>query len=135
VAFSQPTQLWASLPVHRKAFRCTSEPTPWFTVRAAAVLPVVDRRLPDHRARLAADGLRRAALLTRIVATVCFVLSVPVGPGFSIACSLRGSGVGSLRTTSTYVAADPQNAHMRGNAMLNGTGRSRCREPQLWAPP
>jgi hypothetical membrane protein len=34
--------------------------------------------------RLAADGLRRAALLTRIVATVCFVLSVPVGPGFSI---------------------------------------------------
>jgi hypothetical membrane protein len=34
--------------------------------------------------RLAADGLRRAALLTRIVAAVCFVLSVPVGPGFSI---------------------------------------------------
>jgi hypothetical membrane protein len=34
--------------------------------------------------RFAADGLRRAALLTRIVAAVCFVLSVPVGPGFSI---------------------------------------------------
>jgi hypothetical membrane protein len=34
--------------------------------------------------RLSADGLRRAALLTRIVAAVCFVLSVPVGPGFSI---------------------------------------------------
>ena len=34
--------------------------------------------------RLAADGLRQAALLTRIVAAVCFVLSVPVGPGFSI---------------------------------------------------
>jgi hypothetical membrane protein len=34
--------------------------------------------------RLAADGLRRAALVTRIVAAVCFVLSVPVGPGFSI---------------------------------------------------
>jgi hypothetical protein len=34
--------------------------------------------------RLAADGLRRAAFLTRIVAAVCFVLSVPVGPGFSI---------------------------------------------------
>ncbi|HEY6685905.1 MAG TPA: DUF998 domain-containing protein [Propionibacteriaceae bacterium] len=32
----------------------------------------------------AADGLRRAALLTRIVAALCFVLSVPVGPGFSI---------------------------------------------------
>jgi hypothetical membrane protein len=34
--------------------------------------------------RFAADGLRRVALLTRIVAAVCFVLSVPVGPGFSI---------------------------------------------------
>ena len=34
--------------------------------------------------RLAAQGLRRAALITRIVAAVCFVLSVPVGPGFSI---------------------------------------------------
>ena len=34
--------------------------------------------------RLAAEGLRRAALITRIVAAVCFVLSVPVGPGFSI---------------------------------------------------
>jgi hypothetical membrane protein len=34
--------------------------------------------------RFAADGLRPAALLSRIVAAVCFVLSVPVGPGFSI---------------------------------------------------
>jgi hypothetical membrane protein len=34
--------------------------------------------------RFAADGLRRGALLTRIVAAVCLVLSVPVGPGFSI---------------------------------------------------
>jgi hypothetical membrane protein len=34
--------------------------------------------------RFAADGLDRAAALTRIVAAVCFVLSVPVGPGFSI---------------------------------------------------
>jgi hypothetical membrane protein len=34
--------------------------------------------------RFAADGLRRAALLTRIVAAVCLVLSVPVGPGFSV---------------------------------------------------
>jgi hypothetical membrane protein len=34
--------------------------------------------------RLAADGLVHAALVTRIVAAVCFVLSVPVGPGFSI---------------------------------------------------
>jgi hypothetical membrane protein len=34
--------------------------------------------------RFAAEGLRRAALLTRIMAAVCFVLSVPVGPGFSI---------------------------------------------------
>ena len=34
--------------------------------------------------RFAAAGLRRAALLTRLVAAVCFVLSVPVGSGFSI---------------------------------------------------
>jgi len=34
--------------------------------------------------RFAGEGLRQAALLTRIVAAVCFVLSVPVGPGFSI---------------------------------------------------
>ena len=34
--------------------------------------------------RFAADGLVRAALVTRIVAAVCFVLSVPVGFGFSI---------------------------------------------------
>jgi len=34
--------------------------------------------------RLAADGQRNAALATRIVAAVCFVLSVPVGPGFSV---------------------------------------------------
>jgi hypothetical membrane protein len=34
--------------------------------------------------QFAADGRRGAALLTRIVAAVCFVLSVPVGPGFSI---------------------------------------------------
>lgn len=34
--------------------------------------------------RLAADGLVRAALVTRVVAAVCFVLSVPVGFGFSI---------------------------------------------------
>jgi hypothetical membrane protein len=34
--------------------------------------------------RFTADGMRRAALLTRMVAAVCFVLSVPVGPGFSI---------------------------------------------------
>jgi hypothetical membrane protein len=34
--------------------------------------------------RFAAEGLRRAAVLTRIVAAVCFVLSVPIGPGFSI---------------------------------------------------
>jgi hypothetical membrane protein len=34
--------------------------------------------------RFAAEGLRLAALLTRIVAAGCFVLSVPVGPGFSI---------------------------------------------------
>ena len=34
--------------------------------------------------RFAADGLGHAALITRIVAAVCFVLSVPVGPGFSI---------------------------------------------------
>ena len=34
--------------------------------------------------RLAAEGLLRATLITRIVAAVCFMLSVPVGPGFSI---------------------------------------------------
>jgi hypothetical membrane protein len=34
--------------------------------------------------RFASEGLRRTALITRIVAAVCFVLSVPVGPGFSI---------------------------------------------------
>jgi hypothetical membrane protein len=34
--------------------------------------------------RFAADGQRSAALVTRIVSAVCFVLSVPVGPGFSI---------------------------------------------------
>jgi hypothetical protein len=34
--------------------------------------------------RLAADGLVRAAVVTRVVAAVCFVLSVPVGFGFSI---------------------------------------------------
>jgi hypothetical membrane protein len=34
--------------------------------------------------RLAADGLARAAVVTRVVAAVCFVLSVPVGFGFSI---------------------------------------------------
>jgi hypothetical membrane protein len=34
--------------------------------------------------RFSADGLVHAALATRIVAAVCFVLSVPVGPGFSI---------------------------------------------------
>jgi hypothetical membrane protein len=34
--------------------------------------------------RLVAEGRRSAALLTWIVAAVCFVLSVPVGPGFSI---------------------------------------------------
>jgi hypothetical membrane protein len=34
--------------------------------------------------RFAAEGLRSAAVLTRIVAAVCLVLSVPVGPGFSI---------------------------------------------------
>ena len=34
--------------------------------------------------RLAADGLVRAAVVTRVVAAVCFVLSVPVGFGFSV---------------------------------------------------
>jgi hypothetical membrane protein len=34
--------------------------------------------------RLAAEGLRRAAVLTRVVAVACFVLSVPVGPGASV---------------------------------------------------
>ncbi len=34
--------------------------------------------------RFAAEGLRRTAVLSRIAAAVCLVLSVPVGPGFSI---------------------------------------------------
>jgi hypothetical membrane protein len=34
--------------------------------------------------RFSAEGLRRAALLTRLVAAVCFIFSVPIGPGFSI---------------------------------------------------
>jgi hypothetical membrane protein len=34
--------------------------------------------------RLAAEGLRRAAVLTRVVAVACFLLSVPVGPGASV---------------------------------------------------
>jgi len=34
--------------------------------------------------RFAAQGLRRTALGSRIAAAVCLVLSVPVGPGFSI---------------------------------------------------
>jgi Protein of unknown function (DUF998) len=34
--------------------------------------------------RFAVEGLPRAALLTRITAAACFVLSVPIGPGFSI---------------------------------------------------
>ena len=34
--------------------------------------------------RFAAAGMRRAALLTRIVAVACFVLSVPFGPGASV---------------------------------------------------
>jgi hypothetical membrane protein len=34
--------------------------------------------------RFAVEGLPRAALLTRITAAACFVLSVPIGAGFSI---------------------------------------------------
>ena len=34
--------------------------------------------------RFAAEGLRRTAVVSRIAAAVCLVLSVPVGPGFSI---------------------------------------------------
>jgi len=34
--------------------------------------------------RLAAEDMRRAAVLTRVVALVCLVLSVPVGPGASV---------------------------------------------------
>jgi hypothetical membrane protein len=34
--------------------------------------------------RFAAEGMRRAAVLTRILAVSCFVLSVPVGPGASV---------------------------------------------------
>jgi hypothetical membrane protein len=33
--------------------------------------------------RFSAEGMRRAAVLTRILAVACFVLSVPVGPGAS----------------------------------------------------
>jgi hypothetical membrane protein len=34
--------------------------------------------------RLSAEGLRGAAVLTRVVAMACFALSVPIGPGFSV---------------------------------------------------
>jgi len=34
--------------------------------------------------RLAWEGRRRAAVWTRVAAVVCFALSVPVGPGFSV---------------------------------------------------
>jgi hypothetical membrane protein len=34
--------------------------------------------------RFAAEGLRRTAAISRIAAAVCLVLSVPVGPGFSV---------------------------------------------------
>ena len=34
--------------------------------------------------RFAAEGMRRAAVLTRVLAVACFVLSVPVGPGASV---------------------------------------------------
>ena len=34
--------------------------------------------------RFAAEGFRRTAVVSRIAAAVCLVLSVPVGPGFSI---------------------------------------------------
>lgn len=34
--------------------------------------------------RFAAEGLRRTAVVSRIAAAVCLVLSVPVGPGFSV---------------------------------------------------
>jgi hypothetical membrane protein len=34
--------------------------------------------------RFAAEGLRRTATFSRIAAAVCLVLSVPVGPGFSV---------------------------------------------------
>jgi hypothetical membrane protein len=34
--------------------------------------------------RFAAEGLRRTAVVSRIAAAVCLVLSVPVGPGFTI---------------------------------------------------
>jgi hypothetical membrane protein len=34
--------------------------------------------------RFAAEGLRRTAVFSRIAAAVCLVLSVPVGPGFSV---------------------------------------------------
>ena len=34
--------------------------------------------------RFAAEGLRRAAVLTRVIAVACFVFGIPVGPGFSV---------------------------------------------------
>jgi hypothetical membrane protein len=34
--------------------------------------------------RFAAEGLRRTAVVSRVAAAVCLVLSVPVGPGFSV---------------------------------------------------
>jgi hypothetical membrane protein len=34
--------------------------------------------------RFAAEGMRQAAVLTRLVAVACFVLSIPVGPGASV---------------------------------------------------
>jgi len=34
--------------------------------------------------RFAAEGVRRTAVLTRVIAVACFVLGIPVGPGFSV---------------------------------------------------
>ncbi len=34
--------------------------------------------------RFAAEGMRRTAMLARVVAVACFVLGIPVGPGFSV---------------------------------------------------
>ena len=34
--------------------------------------------------RFAAEGMRRTAVLARAVAVACFVLGIPVGPGFSV---------------------------------------------------
>jgi hypothetical membrane protein len=34
--------------------------------------------------RFAAERLRRTAVLTRVIAVACFVLGIPVGPGFSV---------------------------------------------------